>query len=412
MMAIHLAIGVPECQAFNPITHEMLTRSAFRFLRARAAYGAGPESRNNAWVRDPLVERMLVRSAVDADFLPDLWFESWFHDPFVGGKDGVDSTVFTSAFHFINVSVPGMFWDYDGYSYRNSSRQGADEYLGLPGVRIRGDLAAPLGGKSRLRANVHYDVGPYRAGFKGRDADWERMFLRKGSARKAVFPPANVIAQLAYDAAIASPTAAVTTVEGWDESLSLATGWASGRHVTRHYERVEVKSLPRRFDLLGLTLHLAQDLGVPQHTAGTADYCHQELERLADRLGCGTARDPDMTPYREGRYDELRPDCQRLYDPALVSRFLELLSALSAPDLSVSERMVRIALLSNRWKWGEPDDSLDFLVTVLPSGRVFTADRCTDLMRISTVQSELKAQYNLAVAASVRLIDLAFSALR
>jgi hypothetical protein len=48
--------------------------------------------------------------------------------------------------------------------------------------------------------------------------------------------------------------------------------------------------------------------------------------------------------------------------------------------------------------------------TVLPNGQRFSADHCTDFMTEPAVREQLKWQYNLAVAASAAMIEVAAQA--
>src|SRR5262249_37552143 len=155
-------------------------------------------------------EELLIRATVDADYRPDNYLSTWFHSRFNGASSGKNSSVFTSIFHFINVTSKGRYWDFDGYSYRKSTQQGFDGYLGLPGIVVRGDLSRPLGGRNAAHASHGVDIGTYDLGFKGGVRDWRKLFQSKRSVTEVVYPPADVPAQLAFDGMLHSERVAST----------------------------------------------------------------------------------------------------------------------------------------------------------------------------------------------------------
>ncbi|MGZ3699892.1 MAG: hypothetical protein ACXVCH_17500, partial [Bdellovibrionota bacterium] len=228
-------------------------------------------------------------------------------------------------------------------------------------------------------------------------------------ATRAVFPPANVPAQLAFDAVMRSPRAAVNRAESWSARVPLVTGLFSSELWDRQYSRAEIAGLPKDFDRLGLVLHLAQDLAVPQHAEGTADYCHHELEQLIDRLACKSGANIDPLPYNRGTYSANEyPDCQNLYDEKLVAKILSeqpFLNPLS--DLKVSGRLTELAKVSARWQWGDPSDSVDMLGTMLPDGMEITGDTCEQILRDPAIEPQIRFQYNLGVAVSASIFELA-----
>ncbi len=383
--------------AFNSVTHVELTRSALEYLG----------SAGNRWSSvlngtDSIIAReTLFRAVVDADYRSEVYLSTWFHKPFAGAATSETTSIFTRIFHFMNATEKGRYWEHDGYSFQKSTQQGYDRYLGWPGVVTRGDLSIPLGGKDAAHPIHGVEIGVYNLGFKGNLRDWHRMFLEKKKATKTVFPPADVPAQMAYDAMLRSPRAQVTGVESWQEVTTVADGIFSNKKISRHHWRGEIKGLPQGFDLLGMSLHMAQDLAVPQHAQSTADNCHQEIEALTDRLACNTARDIDSRPYDDGSYSGDDHHCQTLYDPTLVTAIIAANPELDVEKkFSIRDRITATAVLSARWQWGEPDDSIDFMGTVLPDGQRFTADHCGELMTIEAVKKQVKYQYNLAVAAS------------
>ncbi|MGZ3687499.1 MAG: hypothetical protein ACXVBW_04325, partial [Bdellovibrionota bacterium] len=236
------------------------------------------------------------------------------------------------------------------------------------------------------------------------DRDWRELFYGKNSAADAVFPPANVPAQIAFDALVSSPRSASDLSDSWDERLPLVTGLFSTGYLERQYWRGEVATLPSAFDLLGLILHLTQDLTVPQHAEGTADYCHQEYENLVDRLACNTNYDVDQTPYQLGTYGSRV--CQNLYDPGLVEKILGEMQFLDPrTDESVYTRLRALALLSARWQWGYPEDSVDPIETILPDNEEFTGTQCATILDEASVHRQLRYQYNLGVAASAAIFE-------
>ena len=251
-------------------------------------------------------------------------------------------------------------------------------------------------------------LGAYKLGYKGTEKDWKKMFLSHQSVTATIFPPADVPAALAFDAMLRSERAVATETESWTDRLPVANTIFGNEMLSRHYWRGEIAGLPRGLDLLGLTFHMVQDVSVPQHSSGTADNCHQEIENLADQLACDTAHDLPESTYDDGSFTGDAAGCQHLYDAQLVNQILKTVPELDASrEFTVRQRIQAVAIVSAAWRWGDPDDSVDFMGTRLPDGREFSADRCSDLMKIEAVRAQLKYQYNLAVAGTVTLFQSA-----
>lgn len=412
-MAISSAC-MPSAYAFSEYTHEWATRNAMSYMRTRANFF--PETR--AWTRElgndeDYMEESLVRAVVDADYRLDAWLESVFHKPFAGARNSVGLVnLFTTMFHHLNVNAKGRYWEYDGYAYKHSTGSGNDAYLDLPTVVVKGGLSVALGGTD-ARHPVHgIPLGVYRDGFRGTDADWRRMYFDGASAADAYFPPANVPAQRAFALMLASDRARLTEAESWNESFPLVVGLTSSVSLARHYWRGEIADLPKGFDLLGVTIHMMQDVAMPHHVEGTADQCHPELEALIDDLACGI-EGADKKQYYDGSYGG-SPEagryghCDRIYDPVMVERvFKEHPSLDPRRPMSVSDRIKALAFISSRWQWGVPEESVDFIGSILPNGKMYTGDRCSDFMAIPAIRDAAKYQYNLAVAATVSIFESA-----
>ncbi len=409
----HIFITALVCQSsvafgYNALTHEQITYSAFNYLESNNHFF----QETQYWLsglgnQKDFMKEILVRAAVDADYKLDLWLDGWFHPPSAGGKMNGGSTFFTSMFHHVNVTIPGVFWEHDGYAYRHSSKRGFDSYLATPSAYVRGDLSSGLGGHHHAHPPHGIPLGAYKDGFKGTEKQWKKLFFGDNEATDAVFPPAHVPADIAFQKMLFSPRAKEDRSESWNARIPLVTGFFSDTTLTRHYWRGEVEQLPVGFDLLGLTMHMMQDVTMPHHTFGVADYCHVELENLTDKLSCNN-QNLNMKSYSDGSFGSNVGSCQSLYDPQMVKELVYQWEALNpGKQYSISQRILSIAHISSRWKWGEPNNAMWFLGTELPDGRVLMADRCKDLMKKKPVHEQLKYQYNLAVAATVVLFELA-----
>jgi hypothetical protein len=394
--------------AYNSLTHQLITRNAFDYLRSHK----NTYSETSKWTASQNVEDILIRADVDADYRTDFWMTGIFHSSFAGAQSDGHSAFFTSLLHFINVTVPGNYWNSDGYAYRNSGGQGNDGYLGSLTLTVQGELSAVFGGSNHEHPQHGAALGPYNVGFQASSNAWQQLFFGGASMKNAILPPANVPAQLAYNAMLVSPRASVDRTESWNETVPLITGLTSTGYLQRHYWRGEAAGYPKNLDMLGMTLHMAQDMTVPQHAEGTTDWCHQDLEDLADRLACNTNSQPGTGIYDDGTFtSENYSGCTSLYDERLVKSMLESLSEVRPAEIgsgsTIFDKLREIALLSARWQWGEPNNATDFLETRLPDGSEFFGDTCNDLIKEKAVQNQLRYQYNLAVAATVSLFEMA-----
>ncbi|MBI3554933.1 MAG: hypothetical protein HY074_01560 [Deltaproteobacteria bacterium] len=401
-----------DANAYNAFSHEQITRSAFEYLRSHPhAFSETDQWMSLGGKRAGLMEETLVRAAVDTDFKSDVWLGGWFHKPFTGARTSTSFAMFTRLMHFIVVNQRGDYWQSDGYAYRHGSHENNDAYLSTPSCTVVGKLSHALGGNNPAFPQHGIDLGTFNEGFEGRPKDWHEMFYGNNDADDAVFPPANVPAQAAFDAMLRSQRNTADITNSWTENLPLVTGIFSTGHLSRHYWRGEVTGLPNGLDLLGVTLHMAQDVTVPQHALGTSDWCHQELEDLADSLDCNTTKHIDITPYNQGNFGgSVYSQCHALYDDKLIAHAMATIPALNpAANIAMGERLREIAFHSSRWAWGDPRDfnSDDDMGTVLPNGREFTADHCSGLLKHREVRNQLRYQYNVAIAASVMIFELA-----
>ena len=391
---------------YDEYTHEWITRNALTYLKThRHVY---PET--DAWVQglgtnEGFMEETLVRAVVDTDYKTDMWLNAWFHKPFVGGQSGKLADIFTTMFHFLNVTVAGDHWTYDGYAYRHSTKQGNDTYLNDPSVTVWGSYSHPLGGLFAPGHNVihGYELDAYRDGFRGNTADWNKMFFYDNDASKAVFPPSNVPAQMAFNKMLTTPRATSNMTDSWNEDLPLISGLFSTNHTNRHYWRGEIEGMPKGLDLLGMTMHLTQDATVPHHVEGTSDNCHPEYESMVDQLACGTSGALNYAQYYDGSYDgAVQARCDALYDPALVAQvFNDHRSIDALLDTSVHDRMQQIAFITSRWNWKNHGS------TELPDGRIYVQKDCGRMLSIQAVRQQAKYQYNMAIAATIVLFEIA-----
>lgn len=407
LLAVLICLVPATSYAFDSITHEAITYSAFRHLETHAHLSPATDRWTSSIGRDRrFLEDLLARATVDADYHNDIWADGRFHLPFTGASNGQESSQFTTLMHYVNVTAPGRYWDYDGYSYLRSSRNGIDSYLNFPSLVPRGDLSVPLGGENTGYPAHGIGPGAMRLGFRGSDEEWRELYDRNTPMGQVVFPPADVVAQTNFEAMLRSERSASSFTESWEETNPLVSGVFSTLHRRRHYWRGQIAGLPEGLDLLGTAFHMAQDISVPQHAQGTADNCHQELESLADRLTCGTSTDPDMSAYFDGSFGSEPPDCQHLYDPELVERIRAEVHELDpGTPLSVRERIQAVARQSARWTWGTLHDGSSTMATRLPDGKVLIGDSCGELMKNEAVHRQLSYHYNLAVAITLTLFE-------
>jgi hypothetical protein len=401
-----LAFSAPLAHAYDEYSHEWITRSALDYLREHSH--EFPET--DAWVQKlgpqrGFAEEALVRSVVDTDYRADVWLDAWFHSPFVGAYSDGAVTVFTTLFHFLNVTVPGDYWDHDGFAYRHSTQQGNDTYLNYFSVSVEGDQSPPLGGRAPADEVYHgANLGVYNTGFKGKRRDWRDLFMDSFGG-DAVFPPSTVPAQIAYNTMLRSNRATNDSTDAWSQNLPLVTGLFSTEYFQRNYWRGEISGLPQDWDLLGMVMHLTQDATVPFHVEGTSDNCHPEYESMLDQVTCASTESMDRSAYYNGTYSGARAGCGALYDPELVGEILSQYPAMSARSGDpIAARMVEVAMVSSQWKWRTHHNHR---YTTLPDGATYKGKQCSDLFSIQAVMDQAKFHYNLAIAETVAIFESA-----
>ncbi len=396
-------------EAFNGLVHEQIIKSIFEYLNTQPQLSPATKKwlalgQSQDLPTQNQIERVLIRSVIDVDYQPDLWLSSWYRSPFAGGRVKYLGML-TSLYHFLNVTKPGVFWDYDGYAYRHTDGTGNDAYLGMSGMRVRGDLSFPLGGRAyndAHRRGLTY-LGIYRHGFKGSEQDWRQLFF-EGAAAQAVLPPSYIPAQMAYEGFLASKRAERNKLEEWDSLLPVADGYIFLRKVKHHYWRQEIFGLPLALDSLGVTLHMLQDLSMPHHAQGLAGYCHPELEEIVDKLVCGTEKVPDLSQYAAGYFDVgLTQNCQKLYDPNVVKKIMSASRLINMNQkLNIRDTFVEIAQQSALWKFGKLDKEM--VATRLPDKTFLSGKNCA-ILQHESVFNQIKFQYNLAVAYSLFVFE-------
>ena len=395
--------------AYNSYSHNRITRLAIQYLQNNPNFYPESQKWFSANTQDEfLIQETLVRSNIDTDYRPDFWFTSEFHAPAMGVYYDSLLYTFTSIQHFLDTTRPGKFWKLDGYSFSRSSKQGKDEILIIPSVKASGGLSTTLGGNYPEFSLPGVRIPPYFAGFLGTQADWQNFYFKGTDIRDVVFPPAMVPADLAFQTMLASPRAAETTLYNWDFNLPVIT-LAGTSHLTRHFMRGEVRGLPKELDALGITIHLIQDLTVPQHTLGTLDLCHSEYEILSDELeGQVPYAQIDFLKYQSGFYIGERPFISGLYDETLVKKFLS--DHLKYPPLdhdstiSLPDRIISVAQSTGKWGWAKRAKGYE---TTLPSGSLYTGVSCNDLMTRGEVRTFVKRNFNYAIAATVFILEKA-----
>jgi hypothetical protein len=405
LVAISLLHASPAV-AYDEYSHEWITRAALEYLRTHPHHYGNTD----AWVSaigpsGSFGEEALVRAVVDTDYKTDNWLSAIFHPQFAGAASGSIIALFTTMFHFLNVTVPGEYWTHDGYAYKHSTKQGNDKYLDYFTVSVLGEDSLSLGGRAPSSDRPPgTPLGVYNTGFKGTQHDWRKMFFEGNSAGDAIFPPSSVPANLAFKAMLSSSRATSDQVESWTEKLPIIKSLFSTENINRTYWRGQVMGLPSGWDLLGMVVHLSQDTTVPHHVEGTSDNCHPEYEAMLDELTCNSHAMMDYSEYYNGKYAGPRPGCGLLYDPALVEVILGENPWLYNDGGDVEARMVSLAEISAEWKWATGKNSRS---TVLPSRESFEGASCAALFAIPTVMDQGTFQYNLAIAATVSIIESA-----
>jgi hypothetical protein len=395
--------------ALKPFGHGNMTAAALDFLETEPHLL--PETDAWTWDLGPdlgLMNAALTESAVNTDFRPDTWMRSAFHDPAPGVYVDGEPVFFTSLLHFLDPASKTRWGGHtgDGFSHRLSTDGPNDSYVNTISLSVDGASSAALGGDHRLHPIGRYGfIGAYVEGFKGYGDDYQSMF--DGPAGAAFFPPATLPAEHALRTMLGGEPAAASSRDCWVENFSLISGITSTTRYARKYCRETVRSLPRQFDLLGITLHMGQDMVVPQHTQSTVDLCHAELEDLSDTLDCGAPVPKSVhAKYADGSFQDTGPlRCRKLYDPALVRQLRAQYPFLDprAP-MTVSDRMMATARETARWHFANGGKGM---TTTLPGGASFSAKTCSQLLDHPEIRAQLKIQYNLGVALSVALFEQA-----
>ncbi len=359
-------------------------------------------------------EELLARSVADVDMIPDVYGKVVGYGAVTGGKQGNQFAMLTTFFHYVIIDRPGKKWNYDGFSYRTVWGGGFDQLLALPFTRLYADLSPAFGGQLPLpqrdqHGHVHgRGLGEYFLGFKGTHDQWRSMYRAKNAHLNAVMPPAYVPAELAWREFLASPIAEASSEESWEVSVPYVNGLLSGASFARHFQSGHVRGLPVRFDRLGMTLHLAQDMAVPHHAHGTVDYCHDEFENAADRLLCGVAPRPSVyDSFLAGSQPRDPQLCRAGLNGAKIEAALLVLGARHREADTLEDIFVAQAKASGRWFWGDPIRSVDRIGTQLPNGYLLTADRCDPILRVRMVEEQLSEQLHQAVGITAYLLERA-----
>ncbi len=405
-LPIVLAFFLPSAHAFNSMSHAQILKTSWNWISSNAQ--EFPYA--SKWIASKDVQMLLIRANVDADFLPNLWLGSnLFSETFSASTFGVLNP-FSTLLHHVNADTPGKLWEYDGYSFQSSSRRGRDLFAAAPTTYLDVERSSPFGGISSLNGMYASELGVYREGFRGVEQDWRRLYGGRRSLSEVTFPPAYVPAQLAWNRLLTSPRSEIPLFAVWHDSIP-SIGLNGVSVLERRYWRSEIPGFPRDLELLGLALHLAQDMAVPQHARATADYCHVEFEELIDSLACEGTGFPntDLKAQKEfvdGTYDLERklPNCQSLVDRTQIREKYDQLPYLKTGHrLTAGELTLQAALDSSRWKFGKR--WLGPYWSRLPSGALFEAKSCKELFERHEIRLAAKERYSLAVAISARLLE-------
>ena len=135
--------------AYTPVGHEQITKAALHYL-------GGLDNDASHWlVRDPesarKIERALTHAAVEPDYVPDMWGKVLGYGPVTGMKNGASIAAFSSLFHFMNVTRPGRYWDYDGFAYRDRHGRKTDRERNPSAIEhARQQILAQIVGPERV----------------------------------------------------------------------------------------------------------------------------------------------------------------------------------------------------------------------------------------------------------------------
>lgn len=364
------------------------------------------------WIHEPEFDDILIRANVDADYMPNVWLGSFiFKDVFAASSFGILNP-FSTLFHHINMTQKGRYWDYDGYSFSGSSRRGRDLFPMIPSVFLDTRRSSPIGGQSPLNGMYLTDIGAYKQGFKGTEQEWQKLYGNSPALSSVTFPPAYVPAELAWQQVLKSPRSQTAVYRQWQDEIP-TIGLEGTSFPSRLYWRREIPGLPQDLELLGLAIHLVQDMVVPQHVRATADLCHVELEEVFDELACEGTGIPDewikaQKEFVLGTYDTqgALPECQALADPDLIRKKLGAYSFLRPNTAhTAGEMALLVAQESSQWTFGKT--WLGPFWTRLPSGQTIKGNSCLQIVSRPEVAQEIREKYALAVAVTVRMLELA-----
>lgn len=330
---------------------------------------------------DPL-QRLLLRSLVDADYQDDLWLDAWYYKPFAGGKTETFAML-TSLYHFTNVTRPGRYWRYDGYAYRNTQALGNDAFLGMYGLDVRFDLSKPL------QKYV--------------------SFATQTAMADMTLPPSYLLAMEAFENATHSETSAQSHREVWKKELSYADAYVFTSTFVRQFAYEELERLPARLQDLGTAMHMAQDLAMPHHAQGIGGLCHSEFEQLVDEILCSSRGKVDSSPYETGLFDDTEiPNCQQLYDVAAIEKLIANDPIFNThSSLSFEDRLIELAKRSAEWRIKPQDSREPNGLKLLFDDQAIFSGSCQDMQGSPAVLLIAKHQYELATAATVMIIELA-----
>lgn len=392
--------------AFNDLVHEEMIKSAFDYINTTDT--VNPIFKRWLKSRRARVEAILARMIVDVDYQADLWIGAWYTGPFAGGKTNAFGML-TSLYHFVNVTKPGIYWRHDGYAFRNTDGTGNDSFLGMSGMKIRGDLSFPLKGKTFKKNNqaiMNY-LGDYKLGFNGTESDWQKLYFNNADMSKAVLPPSYVPAEKAYKLFINSRLADEDKIREWKAKLTVIENYVFKRKINHHFRSEEIKDYPVDLEKLGIALHMMQDLAMPHHAQGYTGYCHTELEEMVDVLACRTKYISGLQAYKSGSFDHSSiRQCQKLYDASMVTRFLNSANAFANNDqIVISDLLINFALESAKWRFGKLDQN--DIGTQLPDGKILSGKNCK-LLENEVIYRRIEYQYNYAVAGTIFILENAF----
>ena len=170
---------------------------------------------------------------------------------------GVDFANYTSFWHFLTLSRPGRYNNYDGYSYRYSL---PDDFWGLNGVTKSYLYNRHCNNEGKAGNSISYPS----SGSLGVKSGYRQRYVYNGSLYNSTTPSGNYDD---YQDIIWEPLNNAA-VYWYGRALRNRSGSPASSGNVNYYD----------LGLLGHALHMAGDANVPQHLWNTLSHYHSDYE--------------------------------------------------------------------------------------------------------------------------------------